>query len=334
MKTRLVERITTALGRRPVTPTPTVAPADGWRDVQSCILFFSFFRLQMVLDPAGIGMCAAKGATVALVDQRTTQTPCRILPDGKWEVVLEALVDPAAFPGELAVALVQGKVAWRIAVATLMAEAAAGQAKSLNGAFVAAMDAWQAAHGAARPKLLDLGGRARSGVQRSRDYPGCDVTVLDIVAEPGVDVVGDAHELSRYLPAEHFDFVLSVAVFEHLAMPWKVAVEMAKVLKHGGIAHVFTHQTIGMHDLPWDFFRFSDAAFTGLFNRATGFEILATQMSSFVHIVPMAWAERYRGAERGGGFEGSSVLVRKIGEPLVDWDVRVSDFTATSYPTR
>ncbi len=332
MRTRFVERITTALGRRPVIPTPSMASAGGWRHVQSCILFFSFFRLQMVLDPAGIGMCAAKAAAVVLVDQRVTQTACRLLPDGKWEVVLEALVDPATFPGELAVGFVQGKVAWSVAVATLMAEAAAGQTKSLNGEFAAAMDAWQAAHGAARPKLLDIGGRARSGVQRSQDYPGCDVTVLDIVAQPGVDVVGDAHELSRYFPAGHFDFVLSVAVFEHLAMPWKVAVEMAKVLKPGGVALVFTHQTIGMHDLPWDFFRFSDAAFTALFNRATGFEILATQMSHFVHIVPMAWTERYRGAERGGGFEGSSMLARKIGEPLVGWDVRVSDFTATSYP--
>ena len=231
--------------------------------------------------------------------------------------------------------LVQDKVAWRIAVTTLLAEAAAGQAQPSRcmGGFGAAIAAWQAAHGTMRPKLLDIGGRARSGVQRSLEYPGCDVTVLDIVAAPGVDLVADAHEMSRHLPAGHFDLVLSIAVFEHLAMPWKVAVEMARVLKQGGVALVFTHQTIGMHDLPWDFFRFSDAAFGSLFNRATGFEILATEMTSFMHIVPIAWTERYRGGERAGGYEGSAVLVRKVGEPIVDWDVRVSDFTATSYPT-
>lgn len=310
-----------------------VVPACGWRSVKCCTLFFSFFRLQLVLDPAQIGMRYVEGATVALVDGTPARTACRLFADRTWEVVVEAQIDPAAFPDALAVVLVQGETVWRVDVATLLAEARAEQVNAPLDGFDAAIEAWHTAHGTARAKLLDIGGRARSGgVQRSSCYPGCDVTVLDVIAGPDVDVVADAHELSRHLPAGHFDFALSVAVFEHLAMPWKVAVEIAKVLRPGGLALVSTHQTIGLHDTPWDFFRFSDAAFTALFNRATGFEIVTTGMISFMHVVPRIWMERHRGWEETGGFESASVLVRKVGEPLVDWDVQVSDFLATSYP--
>ena len=322
---RLFHRIAAKFSRQPALP-------DSGRIVQSCTLFYSFFRLQMLIDPVTIGMRPDGGAKVTLTDGTVARTACERRANGQWEVVVEALVDPAKFPGDLTVKLVQGQTEWRIAATTLLAEAEAGQTMPLLAEFNAAVNAPPSGPGTARPKLLDIGGRARSGVQRSKDYPNCDVTVIDIIAAPGVDVVGDAHELSRYFPAATFDFALSTAVFEHLAMPWKVAVEMAKVLKPNGLAMIFTHQTIGMHDLPWDFFRFSDSAFGALFNRATGFEVVATRMTGFMHVVPAAWSERHRGGERAGGFELSSALVRKVGEPAVDWDVRVSDFTATSYP--
>jgi hypothetical protein len=115
-------------------------------------------------------------------------------------------------------------------------------------------------------------------------------------------------------------------------MPWKVAVEMARVLRPGGLALVISHQTIGMHDLPWDFLRFSDAAWSGLFNRATGFEIVATRMAGFMHILPRAWTKRHRGAEAAGGYEVSAVIARRIGVPSVDWPVRLGDILATRYP--
>ena len=320
----IAQRLATALGRgRP----------QGWRQIQCCTLFFAYFRLQMVIDPAGIGMRADTVADVTLPGVPEARGRCRPVGTGAWEITLDALVDPTVFPGDLALLLTQGAVSWGITITDLMAEAAAGQAHPLLPDFRAAIDTWRVIHPGARPRLLDIGGRARSGKQRSLDYPDCDVAVLDIVAADGVDVVGDAHALSQHFALASFDFALSVAVFEHLAMPWKAAVEMARVLKPGGLALIFSHQTIGMHDLPWDFFRFSDAAYAALFNRATGFEIVTARMTSFMHIVPSAWTERHRGAEAAGGFEGSSVLVRKVCEPRVDWPVTVAEVTATSYPT-
>jgi 2-polyprenyl-3-methyl-5-hydroxy-6-metoxy-1,4-benzoquinol methylase len=50
-----------------------------------------------------------------------------------------------------------------------------------------------------------------------------------------VDIVGDAHKLSSYFEnGKQFDIVFSSAVFEHFAMPWIVATEIAKILKVGG----------------------------------------------------------------------------------------------------
>ena len=115
-------------------------------------------------------------------------------------------------------------------------------------------------------------------------------------------------------------------------MPWKVAVEINRVLKPGGIAHIFSHQTAGMHEIPWDFFRFSDASWNGLFNRFTGFEIIETEISLPSHIVSRAWLEHHRGNEKAVGFECSSVIARKIGPAVAAWNVEVADIVSTSYP--
>jgi len=97
---------------------------------------------------------------------------------------------------------------------------------------------------------------------------------LDVVQGPNVDVVGDAHALSAHFEPESFDAMYSVSTFEHLAMPWKVALEAHKVLRPGGLAYFVTHQSLGMHELPWDFWRYSDTSWNSLFNSYTGFRVL------------------------------------------------------------
>lgn len=182
-----------------------------------------------------------------------------------------------------------------------------------------------------RPLVLDVGGRPRSGKEYRDSFPDAEVTTVDIVADDGVDVVADAHELSKHFDRESIDAIFSVSTFEHLLMPWKVVVEMNKVLKIGGIAYIHTHQTLGLHDVPWDFFRFSDSSWDGLFNRKTGFEILGRRMDAPQFILPLIFTPVKLTAERSAGFEGSAVLVRKVCETELEWPVTLSEVIGTHY---
>lgn len=180
--------------------------------------------------------------------------------------------------------------------------------------------------------MLDIGGRDRSKLDRSKQFPNIDVTVLDIIDGNNVDVVGDAHELSKTFQPDSFDSVYSVCVFEHILMPWKVAVEINKILKIGGVGMIFTHQTLGMHDLPWDFWRFSSDSWDSIFNNRTGFEIVDRAMDAESYILPFIYRPDKKLAERSAGYEGTAVLVRKIGNATVNWDVGLSEIINTQYP--
>ena len=98
---------------------------------------------------------------------------------------------------------------------------------------------------------MEIGSREVTGPSSARDqllqYVG-----MDVQAGPNVDIVGDAHRLSSYFDeAEPFDLIYSSAVFEHLAMPWVVAGEIAKLLKVGGCVFVETHFSFTSHERPW-----------------------------------------------------------------------------------
>lgn len=180
--------------------------------------------------------------------------------------------------------------------------------------------------------VLEIGSRARSQVVRRDMFPEMAYTGLDILAGENVDVVGDAHALSDMFAAETFDVVFSMAVFEHLAMPWKVAIELNKVMAMGGIGYLHAPQTTGLHDLPWDYWRFSDMAWHSLFNVHTGFEILKTSYTVPTYIVPFVYVDGWKGYEGAVGFAGSSVLFRKVADTQLRWDVPTGAVTRDVYP--
>jgi hypothetical protein len=181
--------------------------------------------------------------------------------------------------------------------------------------------------------LLEVGSRARSGITRRELVPdGWSYVGMDIMAGPNVDVVGDAHELTALFPQRRFDAVMAFSVIEHLMMPWKFALELNRVLNVGALCLITTHQAWPLHDMPWDFWRFSDRAWGALFNRATGFEIIEAQMGEPTFFV----AQRCHAVTNFGtvnqGYLASNVLFRKTGETDLDWPVRLTDVTSTSYP--
>jgi hypothetical protein len=182
--------------------------------------------------------------------------------------------------------------------------------------------------------LLEIGARARSGVVR-RDLipPGWDYSGFDLLDGPNVDVVGDAHRLSRHYPGEQFDAVMAFSVLEHLLMPWKVVLELNRVLKPGAIGLFTTHQCWPLHDEPWDFWRFSDTAWGSFLNAATGFEVISAQMGEPAFVVARKCTADTAFTDRNTTALASFVLFRKIGPTRLEWPVEPGEITASAYPT-
>ena len=173
-------------------------------------------------------------------------------------------------------------------------------------------------------RVLEIGSRIRDDTatvlrQEALTDPSIDYTGFDILPGPNVDVVGDAHRLSSYFAPESFDLVCSEWVFEHLLMPWQVVTEINQVLKPGGEVMINTNHTIGLHDMPWDFWRFSDTAWIGLFNEFTGFEILKSALGDPIRLTPMRYNDGFRDHETGLGFQASGVWAKKTGPAQVSW---------------
>jgi SAM-dependent methyltransferase len=130
-------------------------------------------------------------------------------------------------------------------------------------------------------RILEIGSREVTGKSDARArFSKAEYVGFDFYAGPNVDVVGDAHRLSEYFDDQKFDIVYSSAVFEHLAMPWIVATEIAKIMKPGGILFIETHFAHGSHERPWHFFQFSDMALRVLFSPALGFECIEAGASN------------------------------------------------------
>lgn len=181
-------------------------------------------------------------------------------------------------------------------------------------------------------RVLEIGSRARSGYIRRGLVAPMEYVGIDILDGENTDLVGDAHELSTFVEPESFDAVFALSTFEHLAMPWKAAVEINKVLKPGGRLFISSHQAFPLHDQPWDFWRFSDMAWHALFNEATGFRIIDTAYGERASIVADLLHPVTTTLELQPAYLGSAVLAEKIGSSTLEWPVTVADLTATMYP--
>lgn len=185
----------------------------------------------------------------------------------------------------------------------------------------------------ARPgaRVLELGAR---GAQVDARLTGIGEYVgFDIRPGRNVDVVGDAHALSQLVDGP-FDAVYAISTIEHLAMPWKVVLEINAVLADGGVVFLASHQTWPPHELPWDFWRFSPAAFKALLNPATGFEVVRAESGLPAMIVPLVHDGGTSRMHRSRASLGVSVLARKVSAPRGDlrWDLTAADVAAGAYP--
>lgn len=256
--------------------------------------------------------------------------PHVVLPDGSGAGFrLQCLRDADADPGDLAIAF--RTRSGRSIVAALLELAHERLTESATTTLYHRFKA--ALTGVRRPTIVDVGGRDRSDFDRRHDFPGADYIVVDVLPGANVDIVADAHELSRVIAPESADAVVAVATFEHLLMPWKVVIEINRVLRPGGLLGIVTHQTLALHDMPWDFWRVSADAWDGLLNAYTGFEIIERAQSREQFVIPYLYHPAKRDAEQAAGFELTGVIARKRGPARVDWPVPLAEVIATGYPT-
>lgn len=189
-------------------------------------------------------------------------------------------------------------------------------------------------------RILEIGSREVTGASDARRrFAKAEYVGFDFYPGRNVDVVGDVHRLSSYFPpGERFDLIYSSACFEHFAMPWIVAPEIAKMLNVNGIVFIETHFSFCSHERPWNFFQFSDMGLRVLFNPALGFECIEAGMSSPVAGRFSRFADKYlRYQPIKGLYAHSGFLGRKIREvDQFSWqDVEVSQVVGnTLYPPR
>jgi SAM-dependent methyltransferase len=166
-------------------------------------------------------------------------------------------------------------------------------------------------------RLLQIGARTPRGTDPvpRRDLLRGRVIGVDIHPGLNVDVIGDAHGLSRFLRAGSVDAVFSASVLEHLQAPWLLAAEINRVLRPGGLVY---HQAPGAwpaHAQPNDFWRFSAEGLRVLFGPDSGFEVLEARDSLPAAIIPSPeWRQDFLDMPTVPAYGLSEILARKVAE--------------------
>lgn len=116
-------------------------------------------------------------------------------------------------------------------------------------------------------KILEIGTRrwGKNPTHHKASFPNHEKFVmLDYLDGEDVDVVADAHEMSKFVDHD-FDFFYSASTFEHLERPWEVSAEIEKILRPGGGFFIQTHFNFPEHGFPFDYFRYTTEGLKSLF---------------------------------------------------------------------
>lgn len=102
-------------------------------------------------------------------------------------------------------------------------------------------------------------------------FPRQELVTFDADPEQEPDVVGDAHALP--FDDGSFGAALAISVLEHVANPYRVVEELARVTAPGGLVFAWVPFYFAVHGFPGDVTRFTDEGLRLCFEQA-GFEVL------------------------------------------------------------
>lgn len=117
-----------------------------------------------------------------------------------------------------------------------------------------------------RPRLLVIGGGSiGEGLESIYRDPRIELVGTDVYASDNTTLVCDAHELP--FADESFDGVIIQAVLEHVLDPARVAAEIHRVLRPGGLLYADTPFMQQVHEGAYDFTRFTMSGHRWLFRK-------------------------------------------------------------------
>ena len=120
--------------------------------------------------------------------------------------------------------------------------------------------------------LLDLGAGLKPYAVLYESYFAECVSVDHPHSQHDVDVDILASAESLPIAAESFDCILCTEVLEHCGDPDAALAEMRRVLKPGGLVFLTTPFLVSLHEMPYDFYRYTPSAIE-LMGRRVGLDI-------------------------------------------------------------
>lgn len=109
-------------------------------------------------------------------------------------------------------------------------------------------------------EVLDVGSQEVTGQENTSyrrlipeniRYTGCDM-----VSGNNVDIVLKSPYNWKEINSDRYEYVISGQVLEHVEFPWLTLLEIARVLKRGGICCVIAPSSGPMHNYPLDCYRY------------------------------------------------------------------------------
>jgi SAM-dependent methyltransferase len=146
--------------------------------------------------------------------------------------------------------------------------------------------------------VLDIGaGKVVTNHSYTQFFP--HRCTLDVNAERQPDVVGDIHNLP--FSDESHKVIICTEVLEHCHTPQKAIDEMFRVLVRGGKLVLTTRFVYPLHDVPYDYFRFTRYGLIHLFRDWSSIEI-KSETRTFSAIGALMQRIGFQTALRGGKF--------------------------------
>lgn len=138
---------------------------------------------------------------------------------------------------------------------------------------------WRAARtstAAVRGRVLDAGSGRGSWREVIRSN-GAEYESIDLAPRGGdrPTWVGDVMRMPQ-VPDEHYDAVISHQVLEHVPRPWEALAEFHRVLRPGGVIVISVPHLSRRHELPHDYFRFTQEGMASLL-RDAGFDSIVVE---------------------------------------------------------